>query len=98
MRAVARNVGWSSTMRTVVVTGLSSATGQSFLIRLAAPAGAAFHPGRQPCVRGAGIVGAEDGGAGDKERRAGLRARPRRRLVDAAVDLDVDALSDQGAQ
>ena len=49
--------------------------------------------------RRAGIGGAEDRGARDEQRRAGLRrTAPACRGVDAAVDLEVGAVADERAQ
>jgi hypothetical protein len=54
-----------------------------------------------PCRRGdllirrGGIRSAEDGAAGDEQRRAGVGGRTGGVRVDAAVDLDVCPLSDQ---
>src|SRR4051812_28739498 len=100
MRAVARKVGWSSTMRTVVVTGTSWRRAATSMVVLALPRRdrIGVH-GALDAAEGRGrVVLAEDGGPGDEQRGAGVRARAGGVLVDAAVDLEVDVGPEQRAQ
>src|SRR5919199_5205743 len=94
MRAVARNVGWSSTMRTVVITQCQlSGRARIVRVRLATP-----DLGGKLSVGAAGTRRPEYGGPGHEERCPGLGARAGGLGVDAAVDLDVDLRADEPPQ
>src|SRR2546423_12949437 len=93
MRAVARNVGWSSTMRTVVITHWQlSGRARIGRVRLATP-----DLGGKLSERAAGIRRPEYGCPRDEQGGARLGARAGGLGVDAAVDLDVDLVADEAA-
>src|SRR3954465_14090190 len=94
-RAVDRKVGWSSTMRTFVLTGCINHRPSAGPDRYGW-----LHPGRGGDVAvGLGrIGGAEERAAGDEQRGAGVRSGARGRRVDAAVDLELGAVAQQPAQ
>src|SRR3954464_12548356 len=94
-RAVDRKAGWSSTMRTFVLTGCINHRPYAGPQRYGW-----LHPGRggDVAVGLARIRRSEQRAAGHEQRGAGVRRGARGRRVDAAVDLHVDVVADQAAQ
>src|SRR4051812_20259834 len=94
-RAVDRKVGWSSTMRTFVLTGCINHRPYAGPQRYGW-----LHPGRggDVAVGLARVRRPEQRAAGHEQRGAGVRRGARGRRVDAAVDLHVDVVADEAAQ
>ena len=79
---------------------MSLAAGSPGVVVLAVPAAVVARPRRAAirCSAAPGSSCAEDRRAGHEERRAGLGARAGRRLVDPAVDLELEVVAEQRPQ